>query len=112
TLAFSFAGYAQSSAPVRLNVDLIDAPRKIIHARMTMPVHPGPMTLLYRKWIPGEHEPDGPITDLAGIVITATGQQIPWVRDDVNMYAFHITVPPGVSTLDIKLDFLATAPPS
>jgi len=63
TLAFSLAGYAQSSAPVRLNVDLTDAPRKIIHARMTMPVHPGPMTLLYPKWIPGEHGPTGPVTD-------------------------------------------------
>jgi predicted metalloprotease with PDZ domain len=112
TLGFSLAGYAQSSVPVRLNVDLTDAPRKIIHAQMTMPVHPGPMTLLYPKWIPGEHSPTGPITDLAGIVITADGQQIPWVRDAVDMYAFHITVPQGASSLDIKLDFLATAPPS
>jgi len=97
---------------MRLTVDLTDAPRKVIHARMTIPVKPGPLTLLYPKWIPGEHEPDGPISDLAGLVITANGQQLAWVRDDVNMFAFHVTVPQGASTLDVKLDFLATAPPS
>lgn len=97
---------------MHLTVDLTDAPRKIIHARLTIPVKPGPLTLLYPKWIPGEHEPDGPISDLAGLVITANGQQLAWVRDDVNMFAFHVTVPSGVSTLDVKLDFLATAAPT
>ncbi|MGH9588258.1 MAG: M61 family metallopeptidase [Acidobacteriaceae bacterium] len=111
-LACCCAGFAQSSVPMRLTVDLTDAPRKTIHARFTLPVKPGPMTLLYPKWIPGEHEPDGPISDLAGLVFTANGQQIPWVRDDVNMFVFHITVPQGVSMLDVKLDFLATAPAS
>lgn len=111
-LGFSSALYAQNSAPIRLTVDLTDAPRKMIHARMTIPVKPGPMTLLYPKWIPGEHEPDGPISDLAGLVITADGQQLAWVRDDVDMFAFHITVPVGVSTIDVRDDFLATAPPT
>lgn len=94
---------------MKLTVDLTDAPRKIIHAQLTMHVSPGPMTLLYPKWIPGEHGPTGPIDNLAGLVITADGQPVPWVRDSVNMYAFHVTVPPGVPTLHIKLDFLATA---
>ncbi|MFZ0661326.1 MAG: M61 family peptidase [Acidobacteriaceae bacterium] len=109
-LAFSFTAFAQSAAPMRLTVDLTDAPRKIIRAEFTLPVKPGPVTLLYPKWIPGEHEPDGPISDFAGLVITANGQQLAWVRDDVNMYAFHVTVPQGVSALDVKDDFLATAP--
>ena len=97
---------------MHLTVDLTDAPRKLIHAQLTIPVTPGPLTLLYPKWIPGEHGPTGPIDNLAGIIITANGQQLSWMRDDVNMYAFHVTVPEGVSTLDVKLDFLATAPPS
>jgi predicted metalloprotease with PDZ domain len=93
-------------------VDVTDAPRKILHAQLTIPVKPGPVTLLYPEWIPGEHGPTGPIVDMAGLVITANGQQLAWVRDDVNMYAFHLTVPEGVSSLNVKLDFLATAPPS
>jgi predicted metalloprotease with PDZ domain len=109
-LASALTAFAQSSALMHLTVDLTDAPRKIIHAQLTIPVKPGPLTLLYPKWIPGEHGPTGPIDNLAGIVMMANGQQLAWVRDDVNMFAFHVTVPQGVSTLDVKLDFLATAP--
>jgi len=99
-------------SPIRLNVDVTDAPRKILHAVETMPVTPGEHTLVYPKWIPGEHGPTGPIDDLTGIAITANGQQIPWRRDEVDMYAFHIDVPAGATELKIKLDFLATASPT
>ena len=115
-LAALFAAAAALSAqttaanPIRITADLTDAPRKLIHAAMTIPVTPGPLTLLYAKWIPGEHEPDGPIDNLAGLFITANGQPVRWTRDEVNMYAIHLTVPAGVSQLDVKDDFLATAP--
>jgi predicted metalloprotease with PDZ domain len=94
---------------IKLHVDETDAPRKLLRATIEMPVAPGPLTLLYPKWIPGEHSPTGPIDNFAGLVITANGQLLAWQRDDVNMFAFHITVPQGASTLEIKCDFLATA---
>ncbi len=97
------------TAPIRLTVDLTDAPRKILHGHMTIPVSPGPLTLLYAKWIPGEHMPNGPIDNLAGLFITANGQQLAWTRDNVNMDAIRLTVPDGVTQLDVKDDFLATA---
>ena len=95
--------------PLTITADLTDAPRKLIHAALTIPVSAGPLTLLYPKWIPGEHTPSGPVDNLAGLVITANGQTLAWQRDDVNMFAFHLTVPDGVSTLNVKCDFLATA---
>ncbi len=94
---------------IRVHVDETDAPRKLIHATLEMPATPGPMTLLYPKWIPGEHSPSGPIDNFAGLVIQANGQTLAWQRDDVNMFAFHITVPAGAATLKIQCDFLATA---
>ncbi len=101
---------AQPAAqPIQLSVDATDAPRKILHAQETMLITSGEHTLVYPKWIPGEHGPTGPIDDLTGLVITANGQQIPWRRDDVDMFAFHINVPAGATELKIKLDFLATA---
>jgi len=100
---------AQTAMPIHVTVDATDAPRKILHAVLAIPVQPGPLTLVYPEWIPGEHGPTGPITDLAGIVIRANGQELAWRRDDVNMFAFHITVPEGASSLDVKVDFLATA---
>lgn len=106
--AFSAAVSAQT-VPIHVTADVTDAPRKILHASLSIPVRPGPMTLIYPKWIPGEHGPTGPIDNLAGIVIRANGNELAWRRDDVNMFAFHVTVPEGVSTLDAKVDFLATA---
>jgi predicted metalloprotease with PDZ domain len=101
------------STPITLAVDLTDAPRKILHAQETIPVQPGPLTLVYPKWIPGEHAPDGPIDNQAGFLITAAdGTRIKWERDPINMFAYHLTVPAGVTELHIKMDFLATAAPS
>jgi predicted metalloprotease with PDZ domain len=103
TAALAFS----QSTPIQIHVDATDAPRRLLHATLQFPVKPGPTSLLYPKWIPGEHGPTGPIEDLAGIKITANGKPLPWRRDDVNIYEFHIDVPPGVSTLDVALDFIS-----
>src|SRR5258708_627840 len=95
--------------PITISLDAREAPRKILHARLTIPVKPGPLTLVYPKWIPGEHGPTGPITDLAGLRFTAAGKTIAWRRDDVEMYAFHLEVPAGAGMLDAALDFLLPA---
>jgi len=92
---------------VHLRVDATDAPRRLLHVRISMPVKPGPMTLLYPEWIPGEHGPTGPIADLVGLKLEAKGEPIPWKRDSVNMFAFHITVPPDATTLDLAFDFIS-----
>lgn len=100
---------AQSERPIKITLDLTDAPRKILHAQLSIPAKPGPLTLVYPQWIPGEHSPTGPIDNMAGLVISVGGQTLAWRRDDVNMFAFHVDVPAGVSDLDVRLDFLATA---
>ncbi len=91
---------------ITLTVDATEAPRKILHAKEEIPVSAGPLTLVYPKWIPGEHEPSGPITDLAGLKFSAGGKTIAWRRDDVDMYALHVDVPQGVSTLEVAMDYL------
>ncbi|MGB7720139.1 MAG: hypothetical protein WBL65_09580 [Bryobacteraceae bacterium] len=93
--------------PVRLRVDATDAPRRLFHVRMTIPARPGPMTLLYPEWIPGEHMPDGPIANLVGLKFQAGGQPVAWRRDSVDMYAFHIDVPAGASSVDAVFDFIS-----
>ncbi|HWZ52616.1 MAG TPA: hypothetical protein VNW54_14240 [Granulicella sp.] len=108
----SVAARAQSAPPISLHVDLTDAPRKILHATEELPVQPGPLTLVYPKWIPGEHGPTGPVENMAGLVITANGKPVEWQRDSVDMFAFHLTVPEGATKLEMKLDFLATASPT
>jgi len=99
-----------SSLIMHLTVDARDAPQEIVHARLQIPVSPGYQTLVYPKWIPGEHGPTGPIGNLTGL-IRGNGQLLSWRRDDVDMYAFHVNVPQDVTSLDVMLDFLATAGP-
>jgi predicted metalloprotease with PDZ domain len=92
---------------VRLRVDATDAPRRLFHVQMTMPAKTGPVTLLYPEWIPGEHGPTGPVVNLVGLKVQGGGKTIAWKRDSVNMYAFHLDVPAGVSSLDIAFDFIS-----
>jgi predicted metalloprotease with PDZ domain len=106
--ALTFFGSYVFAAPITLRVDATGAPRKIYHAELTIPASPGPMTLFYPKWIPGEHAPTGPITDLGGLRISSGGQTLVWKRDSAEMFAFHITVPQGASSVDVKLDFYST----
>jgi predicted metalloprotease with PDZ domain len=108
--ALAAATAATAQAPITLSVDLTDAPRKLLRAAETIPVTPGPMTLVYPEWIPGEHGPTGPIINSTGIVITTPkGERVKWERDPVDMFSYHITVPSGVTSLNIKLDFAGTA---
>jgi predicted metalloprotease with PDZ domain len=111
-LALLVSARAQTARPIQLTVDLTDAPRKILHAQLSIPVQPGPLTLIYPKWIPGEHSPTGPVDNFVGLTITAAGEPLAWQRDDVNMFAFHLTIPGGVNTVEAKADFLATAGPT
>ncbi len=101
---------AEPPGPIRLEVDATRAPQKILHTHMEMPVKPGPLVLYYPEWIPGEHMPDGPIVDVAGLKFAGNGKAIPWRRDLLDMFAFHLDIPEGVSTLDIDFDFLLSAP--
>jgi predicted metalloprotease with PDZ domain len=93
--------------PAHLEVDLRDAPRHIFHAKLTLPVKQGPLTLVYPKWIPGEHSPIGPIVDLVGLKITGGGKEIPWRRDDVDMFAFHVDILAGVDSIVATYDYVS-----
>jgi len=109
-LLTSLASAAAAQSPINLSVDLTDAPRNLLRATETIPVQPGAMTLVYPQWIPGEHGPTGPIINSTGIIITTPkGERVKWERDPVDMFSYHITVPAGVTSLNIKLDFLGTA---
>lgn len=93
---------------IHLHVDLTDAPRNLYHAHEQIPVHAGEFSLVFPEWIPGNHRPSGPIAALAGIRMEAAGKPLAWQRDDVDMYQFHVTIPPGVDTLDVSMDAITT----
>ena len=107
-LAFaSLSTAAHAAGPITLDVDLRDAGRQLFHGHEVIPVQPGALTLYYPKWIPGEHSPSGPLENLAGLKIMAGGKQLAWRRDPKEMWAIHLTVPQGVSSLELGFDFLS-----
>ena len=91
---------------LKLEVDATDTERRIFGVRETIPVaKAGPTTLLFPAWIPGAHAPRGQLEKVAGLVIRAGGKAIPWMRDPVDVFAFHVDVPQGVSALDIEFEY-------
>ncbi|MBY8828163.1 M61 family metallopeptidase [Hephaestia mangrovi] len=90
-----------------LDIDASDTSQGIFRVKEALPVaQPGPMVLLYPKWLPGNHSPTGQLDKLTGLVITGDkGQPIRWTRDPVDVYAYHIDVPEGVKTLNMVFQF-------
>jgi len=94
-----------------VDVDAREAPRGILKAHLTLPVTAGALTLVYPKWLPGRHSPAGPITSLAGPIVSANGASVRWERDEVDPYAFHLEVPAHVKSLAVDLEMLTSPAP-
>ncbi|QNI32200.1 M61 family metallopeptidase [Alloacidobacterium dinghuense] len=99
----------QYSGPVQLSVDVTDLTDRVEKVHEEIPVEQGAkeMVLLYPQWLPGEHAPGGPISALAGIVTTVDGKRVQWVRNRVNMYAFHVPLSEGAKTVGLDFDYLS-----
>jgi predicted metalloprotease with PDZ domain len=93
--------------PISLIVDVTNTTDRILNVHETIPVKGRDVTLLYPEWLPGTHSPSNPVESLAGLMVTAGGKRVSWVRDRVNMYAFHVEVPKDATTLEINFQFLA-----
>jgi predicted metalloprotease with PDZ domain len=96
---------------ISLLVDVTNVGDRILNVHETIPIKGRDITLLYPEWLPGTHSPSNPVEELAGLVVTANGKRIPWVRDRVNMYAFHVEAPKDATALDINFQYLAPLDP-
>jgi predicted metalloprotease with PDZ domain len=91
-----------------LEVDATDVARGIFSIRQTIPVsRAGTITLRYPEWLPGNHAPRGRIADMAGLSFTSNGRALNWRRDPANVYAFTVTVPSGVRSIDVRFQSLS-----
>jgi predicted metalloprotease with PDZ domain len=96
---------------ISLSVDLTNFADRILNVHETIPVKAGEITLLYPQWLPGTHSPSNPVAKMAGLVAVTNGKRVPWVRDRVDMWAFHIDVPKGAATLELNFQYLAPVRP-
>ncbi len=106
TISFANAGVALAGESIQVTVDATKTQQKFLRTHLTMPVHAGALTLYYPKWIPGEHGPTGPIADLTGLKFVGGGKTIPWTRDLLDVYTFHLEIPSGVTQLDATYDYI------
>lgn len=98
--------FAQDTANIELSVDATHVPEGMVRTHEVIPVTAGPVTLYYPKWIPGEHGPDGPIANVTGLKFHANGRLVPWQRDLLDVFTFHVDVPEGTNRLDVDFDYL------
>ncbi|MGA7928151.1 MAG: M61 family peptidase [Candidatus Sulfotelmatobacter sp.] len=108
-LFLSLFSWSATPPTVTIFVDATSAPRKIFHAKLKIPASAGDLTLYYPKWIPGEHAPDGPVVDLAGLKFSASGKTLKWRRDLLDGFTLHVEVPTGETEVNAELDFLSPA---
>lgn len=96
-------------APIALNVDATNLTDRVEHVHERIPVEANAkeLVLLYPQWIPGNHSPSGPISRVAGIVTKVDGKQVQWVRDPVNVYAFHVPLAGDAKSVDLDFDYLS-----
>jgi len=95
-----------------LDIDATDIVRGIYTIKQTIPVAAaGDMVLLYPKWVPGGHTPRNEVDKMVGLHIRAGGKDVPWTRDPVDVYAFHIKVPEGARTLTVDFQFVTSTKP-
>jgi predicted metalloprotease with PDZ domain len=106
--SLAFVGQTAMAAPTAtVEVDARDIGRGLQHVHLVLPVKSGKLTLIYPKWLPGEHAPTGPIGGLSGLKFSSGGKIIPWVRDGVEMYAFHLNIPANSSSLDASFEIVS-----
>ena len=92
---------------IQYRADVTDVDRRIVNVTQTIPVaQAGPLTLLYPKYLPGNHAATGPIQLISGLTVTADGQRIEWQRDTLDPYAFHLDIPAGVASIDVAFQWL------
>ena len=80
---------------ISIHVDATDLGQRIFRVKESIPVQPGSLTLLFPKWLPGNHSPRGPIDKIAdGTFATkAVGPGENVVRQVKNMANPELTRP-------------------
>jgi predicted metalloprotease with PDZ domain len=94
-------------AVMTLAVDATDLAHHVLRVHETLPVPPGPLTLLFPRWLPGDHGPYGRIVGLAGLQMRAGAASLAWRRDPVDPYAFHVDVPAGAGAVTVDFEYLS-----
>ena len=95
---------------ITLDIDATDLTRALYKVTETVPVPKGEreMILQLPEWLPGDHGPDGTINLIGDLHFEVDGKEVPWRRDTVDVYAFHVPLPDGAKRVTVR--FVHTSP--
>jgi predicted metalloprotease with PDZ domain len=104
------ADVAYPGGTITLDIDASDVQRGTFRVSETIPLVAGArdLTLLYPRWLPGHHAPRGSPSELVAMSFSVAGKVADWLRDPVEVNAYHVTLPPGARELVAK--FVYTSP--
>jgi len=89
-----------------VRVDATNTAQWIFQVHATIPAAPGPLRLLYPRWLPGYHGPVGDVAQLAGLTVRVGGQRLLWTRAPDELQGFDVQVPAGASAVDVHYQWL------
>lgn len=93
---------------LKVFVDATDTQQRVLRVRQTVPVaKAGDLVLVMPRWMPGKHAPRPQADKIANVRFSAGGKTLTWLRDPVEVTAFHVTVPDGVTEVTAEFDFLS-----
>ncbi|WP_375391948.1 M61 family metallopeptidase [uncultured Sphingomonas sp.] len=93
---------------ITLDIDATNPQQGIFSVRETIPVaQSGDTVIFYPRWIPGNHAPSGQIEKVTGLHFRAGATELPWRRDPVNLFAYHIDVPAGAKRVEASFQFVS-----
>src|ERR1700757_1178624 len=100
------------NGPIELSVDGTNTVQGIMRVHEVIPAKPGPLILLYPRWLPGNHSPSGPLDLLAGLTFHAGNATLTWTRDPIDVFAFHVNVPSGANEVTADFEYLSPTQPN
>ncbi len=100
---------------MQVEIDARDLPRKLLLARLEIPVVDSPtehkVALWYPKWVPGSHGPGGPVANVAGLRIEdQAGKTLAWQRTAGEVYRLEVTVPANTKGLRVSIRYITNQP--
>lgn len=111
----SLAKTGGENGGMAIEIDARDLPRRLLSARVTIPVESideaQSLPLWYPKWVPGSHGPGGPIANIAGLVFHDQDDQIlRWTRTPGEVYRIEVQVPANTSKIVVHVRYIANQP--
>ena len=102
------ASRSHAAQTTKISVDATDSRPPPVSRQDDYAGEAGAAFAALSEWIPGEHGPTGPITDLVNIRITANGAADSLAsRPGGHVRLSWSRFPQGVNSIDIALDFIA-----